>query len=139
MPTYVLSNISYWEPGPKLFFEVNFAFFWKLSFSHCNSQYTVWSNYNGKNAKFTLKNNFGPCSHFSIAYVWKDICRQLLQKKILSTPMWGPGATENSLKQLFWNFRVHFTGKRCIADFLDFSIGFSILELGKKSYEELQE
>ena len=54
MPTYVLSNISYWELGPKLFFEVNFAFFWKLAFSHCNCtiQYTV--NYNGKTP--TLRN-----------------------------------------------------------------------------------
>ena len=57
LPTYVLSNIGYWELGPKLFFEVNFAFFWKLAFSHCNwtIQYTV--NYNGKTPTFRKMQN----------------------------------------------------------------------------------
>ena len=44
------------------------------------------------------------------------------KQKILSPLLWGPGAPEKTLKQLFLNFRVHFTGKRHIVDFFGLQI-----------------
>ena len=102
--------------GPKLFFEVNFAFFCKLAFSHCNSQYTGWSNYNGKMPTFRKMQN-SP-QNIILAPVLNSLCLKghmqatfTKKQKILSPPHVGARGPRKPPKTAFFELSGPFYGK----------------------------
>ena len=108
------------------------------AFYHYNWLYLTIPNYNGKmpyfrNIQNTARKLF--LDFFSIAYVWKHICRQVLAKtkKFYPHHVGGGGVPKTPENGFFSNFRAILRENGTLKKNFDFRSGFSTIKLGQKS------